>query len=182
MHIHRKFWFIFFSLRITPFFNIEILPKWQIHVLLEQMSSTTSLKRSTEFPDLWNFVVMKDIPCRCAYPQEILIQFFFSPSYALFELRNLAKMKVTTGFLSDCLSLMLGIAIPCIEHSQAMLEHGVCELAYSFFHVSKCFLTYRLHTQPETNTVIQILGKENVTKKLHGFQLFFYCEEQFTWW
>ena len=25
-----------------------------------------------------NFVVMKDIMCRCTYPQEILIQFFFS--------------------------------------------------------------------------------------------------------
>ena len=33
--------------------------------------------------------------CRCAYPQEILIQFFFSES-ALFELKNLAKMKDTT--------------------------------------------------------------------------------------
>ena len=26
----------------------------------------------------WNFVDMKDIMCRCAYPQEILIPFFFS--------------------------------------------------------------------------------------------------------
>ena len=26
----------------------------------------------------WNFVVMKDVMCRCAYPQEILIPFFFS--------------------------------------------------------------------------------------------------------
>ena len=37
-------------------------------------------------------------------------------------------------FLSDCPSLMLGIAIQCIQHSQAMLERGVCELAHSFFH------------------------------------------------
>ena len=43
----------------------------------------------------WNFVDMKDIMCRCAYPQEILIP-FFSRSYALFELRNLAKMKDIT--------------------------------------------------------------------------------------
>ena len=43
----------------------------------------------------WNFLVMKDIMCRCAYPQEILIH-FFSRSYALFELRNLTKMKDTT--------------------------------------------------------------------------------------
>ena len=39
-------------------------------------------------------------------------------------------------FLSDCPSLMLGIAIHCIQHSQAMLERGVCELAHSFFHFS----------------------------------------------
>ena len=39
-------------------------------------------------------------------------------------------------FLSDCPSLMLEIAIHCIQHSQAMLERGVCELAHSFFHFS----------------------------------------------
>ena len=43
----------------------------------------------------WNFVVIKDIMCTYAYPQEILIQ-FFSQSNAHFELRNLAKMKDTT--------------------------------------------------------------------------------------
>ena len=30
---------------------------------------------------------------------------------------------------------MLGIVIHCIQHSQAMLERGVCELAHSFFHL-----------------------------------------------
>ena len=34
--------------------------------------------------------------CRCAYPQEILIQFFFSELCPLFELRILAKIKDTT--------------------------------------------------------------------------------------
>ena len=29
---------------------------------------------------------------------------------------------------------MLGIAIRCIQHFQAMLERGVCELAQSLFH------------------------------------------------
>ena len=63
----------------------------------------------------------------------------FSQSYAFFELRNLPKIKVTTCFLSDCQSLiiMIGIAIPCIQHSQAMLERGICELAHSFFHFYK---------------------------------------------
>ena len=41
------------------------------------------------------------------------------------------------GFLSDCPSLLLGIAIRCIQHSQAMLERGVCELAHSFFHCTQ---------------------------------------------
>ena len=38
---------------------------------------------------------MKDIKCRYAHPQEILIQ-FFSRNYGLVELRNLTKMKDTT--------------------------------------------------------------------------------------
>ena len=37
-------------------------------------------------------------------------------------------------FLSDCPFLMLGIAIHWIQHSQALLERRVCELAHSFFH------------------------------------------------
>ena len=32
---------------------------------------------------------------------------------------------------------MLGIGIRCIQHSQAMLECGVCELAHSFFHFQR---------------------------------------------
>ena len=38
---------------------------------------------------------MKKIMCRCAYSQEILIQ-FFSRRYGHFELINLAKMKDAT--------------------------------------------------------------------------------------
>ena len=38
---------------------------------------------------------MKELMCRYAYPQEILIQ-FFSRNYVLFELSNLTKMKDTT--------------------------------------------------------------------------------------
>ena len=36
---------------------------------------------------------------RCAYPQEIMIQFFFLGVMPLFELRNLAEMKDTTSLL-----------------------------------------------------------------------------------
>ena len=42
-----------------------------------------------------------------------------------------------TGSLFDCLFLMLGIVIHCIQHSQAMFERGVCEFAHSFFHNNK---------------------------------------------
>ena len=35
-------------------------------------------------------------------------------------------------FLSDCPSLMHGIGIHYVQHFQAMLERGVCELAHSF--------------------------------------------------
>ena len=44
---------------------------------------------------------------------------------------------VDYDFLSDCPSLMLGIAICYMQQCQAMLECGVCELAHYFFH-SKC--------------------------------------------
>ena len=58
-----------------------------------QFVSATPLKQLNRIS--WHFVVMKDIMCTCAHPQEILIP-FFSRSYALFELRNLAKMKDTS--------------------------------------------------------------------------------------
>ena len=62
----------FFSLGITPFLTIEIWPKWKI--LLKQFGSATPLKLLNRIS--WNVVVMKDIVCRCAYLQEIFIQFF----------------------------------------------------------------------------------------------------------
>ena len=82
MHIHRKFGFNFF-LGVTPVLVVEIWLKWKI--LLKQFVSVTPLKPLNRIS--WNFVAMKDITCRCAYRQEILIQFFFW-SYALFEHRN----------------------------------------------------------------------------------------------
>ena len=69
----------------------------------------------------WNFVVMKDIMCRYTFLREMLIWSFWGAICIPF-------------FLSDCPSLMLGIAIHCIQHSQAILERGVCEFAHSFFH------------------------------------------------
>ena len=84
--------FVVIKDKVTQFFfNLEIWPKWKI--LLKQCVSATPLKWLNRTS--WNFVVTKDIICRCANPQEILILFFFSRNYALFELRNLTKMKDT---------------------------------------------------------------------------------------
>ena len=58
--------------------------------------------------------------CRCAFLQEMLVDPF--------------EEQFISPFLSDCPSLMLGIAFHSIQHSHAMLERGVCELAHSFFH------------------------------------------------
>ena len=58
-----------FYLGVTPFFNLEIWPKEKI-----QFVSANPLKPLNRI--LWNFVVIKDIPCICAYSQEILIHFF----------------------------------------------------------------------------------------------------------
>ena len=58
-----------FSLWITLFFNFEIWRKWKI--LLNQLVSTTPLKLLNRI--MWHFVVMKDIMCRYAFLQEMLI-------------------------------------------------------------------------------------------------------------
>ena len=47
--------------------------------------------------------------------------------------------RATQMELVFCPSLMLGIAIRCIQHSQTMLERGVCEVAHSFFHYNITF-------------------------------------------
>ena len=44
------------------------------------LASATPLKPLNRIS--WNFVDMKDIMCRCAYPQEILIPFFFQRYYS----------------------------------------------------------------------------------------------------
>ena len=106
-----------FFLRFTPFLNFEIWRKWKI--LLKQLVSTTPLKPLNRIA--WNFVVMKDILCRYAFLQEMLIWSFWGAIYIPF-------------FVQLPVPIMLGIAIHCIQHSQAMLERGVCELAHSFFH------------------------------------------------
>ena len=66
-----------FFLGFTPFLNLEIWRKWKI--LLKQFVSTTPLKPLNRIA--WNFVVMKDIMCRYAFLQEILIWSFWGVIY-----------------------------------------------------------------------------------------------------
>ena len=117
-----------FFLGVTPFFELRNLPK---------MKDTTQNCSPVQLHCnriLWNFT--KVIICRYAFLQETLIWSFLRSN--LYPFWTLAKLILCnsdeTGFLSDCPSFMLGIAIRCIQHSQAMLERGVCEPANSFFH------------------------------------------------
>ena len=76
--------FNFFFSELRPFFELRKFDQ------NERYYWNSSLNRIS-----WNFVVKKDLMCRCAYLQEILIQFFWAV-VPLFELRNLTKIKDTT--------------------------------------------------------------------------------------
>ena len=65
------------------FLNFEIWRKWKI--LLIQLVSTTPLKLLNRIA--WNFVVMKDIMCRYAFLQEMLIWSFWGAIYIPFFVR-----------------------------------------------------------------------------------------------
>ena len=72
-----------FFLWITLFLNFKIWRKWKI--LLKQLVSATPLKPLNRIS--WNFVVMKDIMCRYAFLQEMLIWSFWGAIYIPFFLR-----------------------------------------------------------------------------------------------
>ena len=72
-----------FFLWITLFLNFEIWQKWKI--LLKQLVSATPLKLLNRIA--WNFVVMKDIMCRYAFLQEMLIWSFWGAIYIPFFLQ-----------------------------------------------------------------------------------------------
>ena len=65
---------------------------------------------------------------------------------------------------------MLGIAIHCIQHSQAMLERGVCELAHSFFHYGIFFLG-KLHTKKDKSITIEFITNQSSSHQSTKCQL-----------
>ena len=72
----------FFFSDLRPFWNFEIWRKWNI--LLKHLVSTTQLKPLNRIA--WNFVVMKDIMCKYAFLQEMLIWSFWGEIYIPFFL------------------------------------------------------------------------------------------------
>ena len=102
--------------------NFKILPK--LKILLKQFFGSTPLKQLNRI--LWNFEVMKDIMCKiCNFTGNADLIFLRSNLYPFWTLAKIILCNSDeTGFLSDCPSLMLGIAIRCIQLSQAMLEHA----------------------------------------------------------
>ena len=79
-----------------------------------------------------------DIMCRYAFLQEMLIWTFkkqFKKQFIFhlnFGQHYFVQFRWNWFSVQYCPSLMLGIAICCIQLS--FLEPGVCELAHSFFH------------------------------------------------
>ena len=89
MHIHRKFWFHFFS-RSYALFELRNLAKMKdTTVFLVSANPLKSLNRIS-----WNFVVMRNIMCTCAYPQNILIQFFFWEQCPFLNFKIWRKWKI----------------------------------------------------------------------------------------
>ena len=90
MHIYWKFLFILF-LGITPFFNFRNLAK------MKDTTGTACQRNSSETAQQ-NFVKLFSYEGHNLYMRISTGNFysFFFRSYALFELRNLAKMKDTT--------------------------------------------------------------------------------------
>ena len=74
--------YIIVFLRIIPHAQVAEGIMFLTRPSVSQSVSPVFLVSATPLKPLnrisWNFVVMKDIMCRCAYPQEILIPLFFS--------------------------------------------------------------------------------------------------------
>ena len=78
--------------RSNAIFELRNLAKMK-DTTRNSLSAQLLWNHSTELPE--NGVVMKDIICRCAYPQEILIK-FFSSELRPFWTSKFNEMKDTT--------------------------------------------------------------------------------------
>ena len=118
---------IHFLLGIMPLLNVEIWPK--LNILLKQFVSAIPLKPLNRI--LWNFVVMKDKLCKCAYLQEIFIYMVFFPGATCMPLLNLEiwpKLKYTTKSVCNRNSSKLSHKI---SWNFVVDEDILCRCAYS---------------------------------------------------
>ena len=125
--------FIFF-LGVLPFLNIEYgqNERYTTETVCQFNSSETAQQ------NFLKLLVMKDIMCRCTFPQEILIQLFDLFKEQFISLLNLGQNYFE--LLVFC--PMLGIAIHCIQ-----LEREVCERhAHSPFRKSDLTNPFVLNT------------------------------------
>ena len=141
MHIHRKFYFNFFSWSYA-FFELGNLAKMKD-------TTETDCRRNFSETAQQNFLKL------CSYEGHNVQICIFTGNADLIFLRSnlypfwtLAKIFLSnsdeTAFLSNCPSLILGFDINCIQPSQAMLERWVCELAHSFFFLTVYITRYSL--------------------------------------
>ena len=150
----------FVSLRFTPSLNFEIWRKWKI--LLKQLVSTTPLKPPTRIK--WNFVVMKDMICKYAFLQEMLIWSFWGAIYIPFFVRLPVHNAWNCHSLYTAFSSNVGawgmwacslfLSFGYIIRSQK-IAWVVIMIFYRYIFIwSKNEIT-RIYT-PETNTVMLI--------------------------
>ena len=109
--------------------NLEIWPKWKI--LLKQFVNATPLKHFHRIS--WNFAVVKDIPCRCTYPHDILIQFFFR-NFALWKLEIWPKLKILLKTVRQSVStsvlFFLSAQLLWISWNSVVMKDLMCRGAY----------------------------------------------------
>ena len=116
-----------FFLGVMPFLNFEIWRKWKI--LLKQLVSTTPLKPLNRIA--WIFVVMKDIMCRYAFLQEMLIWSFWGAIYIPFFVR----LPITNAW--NCYSLFTAFS-----SNVGAWGMWACSLFLSFISMSCSWLNY----------------------------------------
>ena len=116
---------------------------WQI--LLKRFVSATSLKPLNWIS--WNIEVMKNIPCRCAYPKEMLIHFFL-------EVTPFFNFDQNKSYLWFSLRLPVTYAWNCLSLYTAFSRNGgawsmwACSLFLSFSNVQR--YQYFCYTQTQT--------------------------------
>ena len=112
-----------FFLGVTSFLNLEIWPKWKI--LLK-----TACQRNSSETAQQNFVKL----CNC-----LDVHFYRKCWFDLLKEQFVSLLNFGQNYFVQLRWNWFSVRLPVTNawncHSQAMLERGVCELAYSFFHL-----------------------------------------------